>query len=71
MKINLTEKEASEKYGPSVHWFRRARCLGNGPRYIKLEMKVLYPLDELDAFFASHIKKGTKDPSEREESVKQ
>ena len=60
-KINLNEKEASEIYGPSVHWFRRARWKGDGPRYIKLAGSVLYPVTELNAFFEARIVKSTSE----------
>ena len=60
-KINLNEQEASAQYGPSVHWFRRARWSGDGPMYIKLAGKVLYPRDELDKFFAERLRRSTSE----------
>lgn len=60
-KLNLTEGEAAAEYGPSVHWFRRARWEGNGPRFIKLAGKVLYPRTELEAFFAARLRRSTSD----------
>lgn len=60
-KRNLTEVEASEEYGPSVHWFRRARWEGNGPRFIKLTGKILYPRVELESFFAARLRRSTSD----------
>lgn len=66
MGRNLTEREAAEKYGPSVHWFRRKRWAGGGPPYIKLSEgrggKVLYPEDLGDEYFASRIRRSTSDP---------
>jgi len=52
MKVNINETEAAEQYGPSVHWFRRARWQGNGPRFIKLAGSVLYPVAELNGLSA-------------------
>lgn len=54
-KMNLNETEASEAYGPSVHWFRRARWQGDGPAYIKLKGSVLYPVAELDRYFSERV----------------
>jgi hypothetical protein len=61
---NLTEKEASERWGMSVHWYRRKRWSGGGPVYIKTDGKngsVLYPEEELEKFFASKLRKSTSD----------
>lgn len=62
MKRNLTDKEASESYGPSVAWFRRKRWEGGGPKFIKLPGMVLYPVEELDSYFASRLRCSTSDP---------
>lgn len=59
--INLTEQQASAEYGPSVHWFRRARWKGNGPAYIKLAGKVMYPRCQLDKFFDDRLVKSTSE----------
>lgn len=64
-KKNLNETEASEQYGPSVHWFRRARWAGNGPRFCKLAGAVYYPVTELDAFFDARLVKSTSEASTR------
>lgn len=68
-KINLTETEATI-YGPSVHWFRRARWAGNGPAFLKIAGgkggKVLYPVVELDRFFGSRLVKSTTEASVRD-----
>ncbi len=65
VKKNLNEKEASAEYGGSVHWYRRARTYGGGPKFIKLAGMVLYPRTELDAFFDSRIVKSTSEASVR------
>lgn len=59
--INIDEHEAALRYGPSVHWFRRARWEGGGPRFIKLAGKVLYPVKELEDFFNSQIVSSTSE----------
>ncbi|MEM9103604.1 MAG: DNA-binding protein [Pseudomonadota bacterium] len=50
-KIMLSEKEVARRYPYSVHWFRRARWIGNGPSFIKVGHRVMYPLVELDKWF--------------------
>lgn len=67
-KKNLTEIEASAEYGKSVHWYRRARVYGNGPRYLKCPGSgggVLYPRTELDAFFNALLVKSTSESGHR------
>ncbi|QSV44422.1 helix-turn-helix domain-containing protein [Geobacter benzoatilyticus] len=61
-KINIDEHEAAALYGPSVHWFRRARWAGGGPPFIKLSGRVLYRVEDLDAFFAGRVRRSTADP---------
>jgi hypothetical protein len=68
-KKNLTETEAASEYGGSVHWYRRARWKGDGPKFIKLSGMVLYPRTELDAFFASRMVKSTSEASCRKSSI--
>jgi predicted DNA-binding transcriptional regulator AlpA len=65
IKKNLTEQEAADKYGMSVHWYRRARWQGDGPRFIKLAGSVLYPVTELDAYFDSRLVKSTSEVTSR------
>lgn len=65
MKKNINEIEAAELYGPSVHWFRRARWKGDGPRFIKLAGAVLYPVVELDSFFSARLVKSTSEAETR------
>ena len=64
-KTNLNETEAAQIYGPSVHWFRRARWKGDGPRFIKLAGSVLYPVTELNAFFEARLVKSTSEATVR------
>ena len=65
IKRNLNEKEAAAEYGGSVHWYRRARTYGGGPKFIKLAGMVLYPRTELDEFFNSRLVKSTSEVSAR------
>ena len=53
-KLYLNETEASERYGYSRQWFQRERWKGTGPKFIKINGgKILYPLQDTDAWFAS------------------
>lgn len=53
-KLYLTEKEASHRYGFSVHWFQRSRWNGSGPSFIKINGgRVLYPMALTDEWFAN------------------
>jgi hypothetical protein len=65
IKKNLTEQEAADIYGPSVHWFRRARWKGDGPRFIKLAGSVYYPTTELDVYFNARLVKSTSEAESR------
>ena len=69
-KKNLTESEASAEYGMSVHWYRRSRWAGDGPRFIKLGGGVLYPRTELDAYFDARLVKSTSESSTRKPPAK-
>ena len=54
----LKEKEAAEIIGFSVHWLRRKRWAGDGPKYLKMgpgvKAGVRYRQEDLMAFIASH-----------------
>lgn len=69
IKKNLNETEASEQYGPSVHWFRRARWKGDGPRFCKLAGGVYYPVSELEAYFNARLVKSTSEAECRKTSA--
>jgi len=47
------EKDAARMYGMSIHWFRRRRIEGGGPRVTKVGRSVRYHIDDLEAFFTS------------------
>lgn len=60
--INLAEKQAAEYLAISVHTLRRWRVYGGGPRFLKMGSRVVYPIEELDAYQASCLRKSTSDP---------
>lgn len=51
----LVEKEASIRYGLSVHWFRKARYTGKTPTYHKLNGKIYYTAENIDAWFKNNL----------------
>jgi predicted DNA-binding transcriptional regulator AlpA len=53
-KLYLNEIEASERYCYSRSWFQRSRWAGNGPKFLKIGSKILYPLVETDEWFKQH-----------------
>lgn len=65
--LYINDKEASNRYSYSRQWFQRARWVGDGPKYIKVRGKVLYPLKETDEWFASH---GLRQSTSQEMGVK-
>jgi predicted DNA-binding transcriptional regulator AlpA len=66
-KLYINDKEASARYSYSRKWFQRARWAGDGPKYVKVRGKVLYPLKETDAWFANH---GLRQSTSQEMEVK-
>ncbi len=58
---NLSEKEAAEYLGLTVHTMRRWRWSGDGPRFLKMGSRCLYPVAELEAYQASCLRRSTSD----------
>lgn len=57
-KTYINEKEAALRYGYSRDWFRKSRCQGDGPPFVKVhEGKILYSIDETDQWFRNNMKK--------------
>lgn len=56
-KKYLTDKEAASRYGYSVAWFKKTRQDKKGPPFLQLEAhcRVLYPLEETDAWFKKRL----------------
>lgn len=50
----IDEKLAEARYSYSRKWFQRSRWKGDGPPYLKIKHKILYPIKETDAWFAKH-----------------
>ena len=63
----LTEKQAAEMTGYSVHWFRRKRWSGGGIQYVQLGGKsgaVRYRAADIERFIQERIKQSTSDPGQ-------
>ncbi len=54
--IFINEKEASNKYGLSIYWFRRNRFTENKIAYHKLNGKVYYKPRELEEWLKDNFK---------------
>ena len=59
----LNTLDAAEYLGVKRGTMEVWRSLGKGPRYIKLGTRVVYEIDDLDAFAASHVVE-TKDTAD-------
>lgn len=57
--MNLTAKEAAERLRVNNGTLSNWRVRGDGPRYIKLGRKVLYPLAEIEAFEQRQLRVST------------
>jgi excisionase family DNA binding protein len=57
--MNLTPQEAAERLRTSVGTLSNWRVRGEGPRFIKLGRKVLYPLAEIEAFEQRQLRANT------------
>jgi predicted DNA-binding transcriptional regulator AlpA len=59
----LTEREAAELIGMSVHWLRRKRWAGGGIPFIKIGDgpvgAVRYRREDIDTFIAGRVRKST------------
>jgi len=65
-QLYINEKEAARRYSYSPQWFQRERWKGTGPKYLKIRGKVLYPLKEIDEWFASHaLRQSTSEQGEK------
>jgi predicted DNA-binding transcriptional regulator AlpA len=53
MPEQITERQASKKYGYSCAWFQKKRWEGGGPPYRKIGRSVRYPTKELAEWFSS------------------
>lgn len=57
--MHLTNKEVAARLRISPFTLAAWRIKGNGPRFIKLGRKILYPLAEVEAFEKAHTMSST------------
>lgn len=57
--MNLTPKETAERLRTTIGTLSNWRVRGDGPRFIKLGRKVLYPVAELEAFEKRQLRANT------------
>lgn len=58
----LTTPDAAKRVGLSHRTLEKHRCYGTGPVYRKLGGRVLYAIDELDAWVELGRRTSTSDP---------
>lgn len=64
-KLQLSESEAADLYGLSVHWFRRKRWEGGGPEFRKVGNRCYYTPEALDLYFNECTRKNTSEYTTR------
>ena len=60
----LRTPEAARFVGLSIRTLEKHRIYGTGPRYAKLGGRIVYSLDDLQAWVASAVKASTSDPGQ-------
>ena len=58
---HLSQSELVERWGVSPRTLERWRWLGFGPRYIKVGGRVVYRVDEIEAFEERQTRQSTSD----------
>ncbi|CAK0774758.1 putative site-specific integrase-resolvase [uncultured Gammaproteobacteria bacterium] len=56
---HLNQTELCRRWRLSPYTLERWRWLGQGPRFLKIGGKVLYRLEDIEAFEAEHLRQGT------------
>lgn len=57
--------ELAERWGVHVFTLANWRVSGNGPRYVKIMGKILYPIYEIEKFERMNTKRSTSDEGVR------
>jgi len=57
----LTPRDAAQYVQLTENWLAKLRCRGGGPRYTTLGKRVRYPVQSLDEWIASNMRKSTSD----------
>lgn len=59
---NLTQTQLAERWNKSPRTLEQWRWRGVGPRYLKIGARVIYPLDEVEAYESAHLHQNTSGP---------
>ena len=60
----LRTHEAARRLGLSGRTLEKHRCFGTGPIYRKLGGRIVYAIEDLDAWAALRARRSTSDPGE-------
>ena len=58
----IDEAQLEARTGISRRNWERKRIRGDGPPFVKIGRLVRYPVSELDAWLAAHLRHSTSDP---------
>ncbi|MGG7565007.1 helix-turn-helix transcriptional regulator [Rhodovulum sp. DZ06] len=59
---NLTQDQLAARWAISPRTLEQWRWRGVGPRYLKIGGRVIYPLDEVEAYEAARLHQNTAGP---------
>ncbi len=62
----LRTPDAAEYCGSSASTFEKLRLTGGGPAYSKIGRRVVYCVEDLDAWLAANKRRSTSEPVARE-----
>lgn len=65
--MSLTQDELAARWRVSPRTLEQWRWRGIGPRHLKIGGRVIYPLDEVEAFEAERLHQNTAGPLPAEE----
>ena len=57
---HLHQVELAKRWNMSARTLERWRCLGTGPKYLKIGGRVTYPLAEVEAYEAARTRSKTR-----------
>ena len=60
---HLNQITLAARWGISPRTLEHWRCIGKGPRFLKIGGRVLYRLAEVEAYEAANLQTGTVAPS--------
>ena len=58
----LHRKQAATYLGTSLSWLDKSRLRGNGPAYLQVGGRVIYDVQDLDAYLATCRRQSTSEP---------